>query len=67
MKWNNICPTKKRAASWNCLQSKGGEGPGPPYSKEKSPLEPSRDGENTMKIVGESIPDVMKEDQRTTE
>ncbi len=28
------------------LQTEGGEGPGPPYSGEKSQLEPGRDGEN---------------------
>jgi hypothetical protein len=34
------------------LQSKGDEGPGLSYFREKSQLEPSRDGENTRRSVG---------------
>ncbi len=49
------------------LQTEGGEGPGPPYPREKSQLEPCKDGENMRRSVGESIPDVMKEDQRPTD
>ncbi len=46
------------------LQTEWSEGPGPPYSREKSQLEPSRDGENMMRSLGEPIQDVMKEDQQ---
>ncbi len=49
------------------LQKEGGEGPGPPYSGEKSPLELSRDGENIKRNGRGTIPDVMKKDQRPTE
>ncbi len=48
------------------LQTEGDEGPGTPYCRVKGQLEPSRDGEN-MRIVGKSISDVLKEDQRPTE
>jgi hypothetical protein len=46
----------------NRSMDRGGEGPSPPYSAEKSQLEPSRDGENMRRNGGEPIPDVMKED-----
>jgi hypothetical protein len=49
------------------LQKEGGEGPSPFYSREKSQLEPSRDGENMRRDREEPIPDLMKEDQRPTE
>jgi hypothetical protein len=49
------------------LQKERGEGPGPPYSGEKSQLKPSRDGENMRRDREEPILDVMKEDQRPTE
>ncbi len=49
------------------LQTEGGEGPGPPYSGEKSQLEPSKGGGKMRRSGGESIPDVMKEDQQPTE
>jgi hypothetical protein len=49
------------------LQTEGGEGPGPHYSRVKSQLEPSRKNGENMRIVGESIPDMMKEDQWPTE
>jgi hypothetical protein len=39
----------------------------PPYSREKSQLEPSRDGENMGRMVRDSILDMMKKDQRPTE
>jgi hypothetical protein len=49
------------------MQTLEGEGPGPPYSGEKSQLEPSRDVRNMRRNVGEPILDMMKEDQRPTE
>jgi hypothetical protein len=49
------------------IQKEGGEGPGLPYSWEKSHLEPSRNEEKMRKIGGEPIPDVMKEDQQPIE
>jgi hypothetical protein len=49
------------------LQKEGGEGPGPPYSREKSQSEPSRDEENIRRDREELILDVMKEDQRPSE
>jgi hypothetical protein len=64
-----LCLTKKWAVSWFqsflevALQKEGGEGSGPPYSGEKSRLEPSRDGENMRRNGGEPYPDVMKKDQ----
>jgi hypothetical protein len=45
------------------LQMERGEGPGPPYSGNKSQLEPDRDGENMRRSEGGSILNVMKEDQ----
>jgi hypothetical protein len=53
--------TKKQPVAW--IQSflelicgwGGGEGPGPPYSGEKSWLEPSRDWENMIGSGGEPI------------
>ncbi len=42
------------------LQTEGGEGPGPPYFRKKSQLEPSRDEENMRRTEGEPIPDMMK-------
>jgi hypothetical protein len=67
-----LCPTKKRAVVWtqyflNRSMDRVGEGPGPPYSGEKSQLEPSRDWENMRRNGGESIPDVMKEDLQPKE
>ncbi len=50
-------------ASWNRSTE-----PGPPYSRENSHLEPSRDGENMRRSEGEpTILNVMKEDQRPRE
>ncbi len=46
------------------LQTEGDDGPSPPYSREKSQLEPSRDGGNIRKNVEEPIPDMTKQDQR---
>jgi hypothetical protein len=46
---------------------RGDEGPGRHYSRDKSQLEPSRDGENMRRNGGEPIPDVMKENQLSTE
>ncbi len=42
-------------------------GPGPHNLKEKSQLEPSRDGGDMRKGKEEPIPDVMQEDQQQTE
>jgi hypothetical protein len=49
------------------LQQEWGEGPAPPYSGEKSQLEPSRDWEKMRRNGGEPIPDLMREDQQPTE
>jgi hypothetical protein len=50
------------------LQTEGGKEPGPPYSGEKSQLEPSRDAEEMRRREGEpTISHMMKEDQRPTE
>jgi hypothetical protein len=38
------------------LQTEGGEGPGPPYSRENRQLVPSRDRENMRRSEGEPIP-----------
>jgi hypothetical protein len=64
-----ICPTKGTGAEipGTGLQIEGGEGPGLPRPKKKSHLEPNRDGKNMMTSKGESIPDVMKEEQQPTE
>jgi hypothetical protein len=42
-------------------------GPGPPSLKEKSQLEPGRDGRGMMMNKEEPIQDVMQEDQQPTE
>ncbi len=44
------------------LWTEGCEGPGPPYSGEKSQLEPRTGGENMRRNGGEPDPDGMKED-----
>ncbi len=49
------------------IQKEGGEGPGLPYSWEKSHLESSRNEEKMRKSRGELIPHVMKEDQQPIE
>ncbi len=49
------------------LQEGGKKGPGPPSPSKKSQLEPSRDGEIMGRGKEEPIPEVMKEDQQSTE
>ncbi len=50
------------------LRGEGADtGPGPPNLKEKSHLEPSRDGGDMRRDREELIRDVMQEDQRPTQ
>ncbi len=58
------CPDSKPPGT---VCRKGEKGPSPPSPGKKSQLEPSRDGETTKRDKEESIPDAMKEDQRSTE
>jgi hypothetical protein len=54
-------------ASWNRSAGKRERGPGPPSCGKKSKLEPSRDGGNVRRDREKPIPDMMEEDQWSTE